>query len=114
MEKVARAQLLPGVSGPASEREILFQSAAVVRRARLRAAVRDGADLMLLLLVDLLFARWPLAHVPLLGRHTTISVLLALNALVIAYVWLARSIPQWRARRMSGTWCPAEQRRVRI
>lgn len=109
-----RTQLLPGVAPSAATPDVVCQSAAVVRRARLRAAFRDGADLVLLLLVDALFLRWPMAHVPLFGRHDSVALVAALNASVITYIWLSRQMPQWRARRMSSTWCVAERQRLRF
>ena len=112
MQKSARPQLLPGVSATGLPPRMVFQSGRVIRRARVRAAVRDGADLLLLLVVDTLFLRWPHAHVPLLGRHDTVAVLLSLNVLLIAYVWLSRQVPRWRARRVASTWCLAERSRL--
>lgn len=114
MEKYARPQLLPGVEPVGLPPQVVFQSAAVVRRARIRAAIRDSADLLLLLVVDAFFIRWPLAHVPLLDRHDSVGVLVMLNVLLIAYVWLSRRLPQWRARRVSSTWCFAERQRIRL
>ncbi len=91
----------------------MAQSARVIRRARIRASIRDCADLFLLLLVYAFFVRCPLAHVPLLDRHDSVAVLVAINAMVIAYVWLSRQVPQWRARRVSSTWCGVERARFR-
>lgn len=113
MEKLARTQLLPGVEPAGLPPRVVFRSEAVIKHARFRAAIRDSADLLLLLVVDALFIRWPLAHVPLLDRRDSVAVLLALNVLLIAYVWLSRRVPQWRARRVSSTWCGIERARFR-
>jgi hypothetical protein len=112
MKKSARPQLLPGVSPTGYAPPVVARSRAVIRRARTRAALRDAADLLLLLVVDAFFIRWPLAHVPLLDRHDSIVALMSLNVLLIAYVWLSRQVPQWRARRVSSTWCPTERQRL--
>ena len=114
MEQPARPHLLPGVSIAGEPPQVVFESRRVVRRARLRAALRDAADLLLLVGVDAFFVRWPRAHVPLLDRHDTVSVLLVVNALLIAYLWLSRRVPQWYARRVSSTWCVAERNRIRF
>jgi hypothetical protein len=34
-----------------------------------------------------------------------------LNVMLIAYLWLARSIPRWTARRVATTWSLAERTR---
>src|SRR2546428_1989295 len=112
MAKFARPQLLPGVSTAVPAPDIAFHSRNVIRRARLHAALRDTADLLLLLAVDAFFVRWPRAHVPLFGRSDSVAILLSLNVLLIAYVWLARRIPQWHARRVSSTWCAADRQRA--
>lgn len=113
MQKSARPQLLPGVSAARLPPSVVFRSDRVIRRARVRASVRDGADLLLLLVVDAFILRWPQAHVPLLDRHDSVAVLLSLNVLLIAYVWLSRQVPQWRARRVASTWCGVERARFR-
>jgi hypothetical protein len=112
MKKTARPQLLPGVANAGIAPQIVIESRNVIRRARLRATLRDVADLLLLLVVDALFIRWPRAHVPLLDRHDTVLALFSLNVLLIAYVWLSRQVPQWHARRVSSTWCPTERQRI--
>lgn len=113
MAKSARPDLLPGVSPVGVPPRVVAGSASVVRRARVRAAIRDCADLVLLLVVDAFFIRWPMAHVPLLNRHDSVAVLIVVNVLVVAYLWLSRWIPQWRARRVSSTWCGIERTRFR-
>ena len=91
---------------------VVFQSRRVVARARRRAAFRDTFDLLLLAGVDGLFLRWPRAHVPAFDRADSLLVLVMLNALLVAYMWLARSIPRWNARRVASTWCVAERSRL--
>ncbi|HXH39958.1 MAG TPA: hypothetical protein VNN08_15110 [Thermoanaerobaculia bacterium] len=111
MEKPVRRTLLPGVSDAGAPPPVIIDSRAVVARARRRAVVRDVIDLSLLVSVDGLFLRWPAAHVPFFDRHDSLLVLLSLNALLLGYVWLARAIPRWTARRVATTWCLAERAR---
>jgi len=111
MEKPVQRSLLPGVRDAGAPPAIVIDSRAVIARARRRAAFRDVLDLVLLLCVDGLFLGWPRAHVPLLGRHDSLLLLVGLNATMIAFLWLARAIPRWRARRVAATWCVAERTR---
>jgi len=111
MRKPARRDLLPGVSETASPPEVFVQSRSIVASARRRAALRDTFDLLLLGGVDALFIRWPHAHLPAFDRDHTALVVAAANALVITYMWSARALPRWRARRVAMTWSPAERRR---
>ena len=111
MEKPVHRSILPGVRDAGTPPAVIIDSRAVVAKARRRAAVRDVLDLVLLLCVDGLFLGWPRAHVPLFGRHDSLLLLLALNATMIAFVWLARALPRWRARRVAATWSAAEQTR---
>jgi hypothetical protein len=104
MKKTARRELLPGVSPAQSPPHIVFQSRTVVVRARRRALLRDVLDLLLLLAVDVLFVRFPQTHVPLMARNNSLILLLVLNAALLAYVWFARALPRWRARRVASTW----------
>ena len=112
MKKSARPQLLPGVALVPVTPAVVIESRAVIRRARLRATIRDAADLLLLLVVDAFFVRWPRAHVPLLDRHDSIVALVSLNVILVAYVVLSRMVPQWRARRVSSTWRHSERQRL--
>ena len=114
MEKPDRHSLLPGVRDAGTPPAVVIDSRAVIARARRRASVRDFLDLVLLLCVDGLFLGWPRAHVPMLGREDSLLALLALNGAMIAFLWLARAIPRWRARRVAATWCAAERTRVRF
>jgi hypothetical protein len=111
MEKSVRRTLLPGVSDAGAPPPVVIDSRRVVAGARRRAIVRDVVDLLLLVCVDGLFLRWPLAHVPFLDRHDSLLVLLGLNAMLLGYVWLARAVPRWTARRVATTWCLAERAR---
>ena len=112
MEKPARRSLLPGVSDSEPKPDVVFRSGNVVVSARRRAAIRDAFDLLLLAGVDGLFLRWPRAHVPAFDRADSLLVLMMLNALLVAYMWLARSMPRWNARRVASTWCVAERSRL--
>ena len=111
MENPARHSLLPGVLDVHTAPAVVFQSRRVVARARRRAAFRDMFDLLLLAGVDGLFLRWPRAHVPALDRAHSLLLLAAVNALLVVYVWLARALPRWTARRVATTWCIAERSR---
>lgn len=111
MKKNARRELLPGVKHAESPPHVVFHSRAVVVRARRRALLRDVLDLALLVAVDVLFVRFPNTHVPFLGRGNSLTILLALNAALIAYVWFARSLPRWKARRVASTWNADERGR---
>ena len=111
MEKPVRRTLLPGVSDTAVPPPVVIDSRVVVARARRRAIVRDTVDFLLLVCVDGLFLRWPHAHVPLLDRGDSMTVVVGLNAMLIGYLWLARSMPRWTARRVATTWSLAERTR---
>jgi hypothetical protein len=111
MERPARRELLPGVSQSGSPPEVLCETRRVVTSARRRATLRDVLDLLLLSAVDGLFLRWPHAHIPMLDRDQTALILAAANALVITYMWSARALPRWRARRLASTWSVAERNR---
>ena len=104
--------LLPGVADTPVPPNVVFQSRSVIVRARRRAALRDGLDLLLLASVDTLFVQWPGAHVPAMDRENSLMVLAAVNLAMVGAIWLARAVPRWRARRMSATWCPAERTRL--
>jgi hypothetical protein len=111
MEKPVRRTLLPGVSDAAVPPPVVIDSRVVVARARRRAIVRDTVDFLLLVCVDGLFLRYPGAHVPFLDRGDSLMVVVGLNVMLIAYLWLARSIPRWTARRVATTWSLAERTR---
>jgi hypothetical protein len=84
-----------------------------IRRARRRALFRDVLQLLLVAGVDALLVRWPAAHVPMLTRHDSIALVVAVNVIMIGYVWLTRAFPKWSARRIASTWAPAERARLR-
>jgi hypothetical protein len=107
-----RRDLLPGVSPEIPAPAVVFASASVIRRARLRALGRDVFDLTLLIAVDVFFIRWPYARVPLLDRPHSLELLVGMNLVLIAYLWVSRTLPRWRARRVAGTWCDAERERL--
>jgi hypothetical protein len=111
MEKPVRRTLLPGVSDAGAPPPIIIDSRVVVARARRRAIIRDVIDLLLLLGVDGLFLRWPMAHVPFLDRHDSLLVLLGLHAVMAVYIWLVRALPRWTARRVAATWSLPERAR---
>ena len=103
--------LLPGVSPLGSPPDIIYESRRVIASARRRAAARDLFDLLLLASVDGLFLRWPHAHIPMLDRDITALILATVTALVITYMWSARFLPRWRARRLASTWSVRERNR---
>ena len=86
----------------------------MIRRARRRALARDILDILLLLAVDYLFVHWPYARLPLMNRHDSLELLVAVNALFAGYLWIARAFPRWRARRVAGSWTPREQERLMV
>jgi hypothetical protein len=49
--------------------------------------------------------------VPFVDRHESVLILVAANAVLIAYVLLARVFPRWRARRVASTWSSTERSR---
>jgi len=111
MHKPVRRTLLPGVTGAGSPPPVVADSRKVIARARRRAFVRDLFDLLLLGSVDSLFIQWPRTHLPLLDRYESLVVLAAVNASMFTYLYVARKFPEWRARRVAATWCPAERTR---
>ena len=108
---MARRDLLPGVSPEDCPPAVVFDSARAIRRARRRAAIRDAAQLILLAGVDYLFMRWPLAHIPALGRDVTVLVVATLNSLILTHAMISRIFPRWAARRIASTWCTSERTR---
>ena len=106
-----RHELLPGVSRDDTAPVMVFESRPVIASARRRAALRDVLDVVLLAAVDALFIRWPHARMPLLGRADTLLILAIVNVVMIAYLYSARTLPRWRARRLASTWSEAERSR---
>ena len=107
-----RRSLLPGVADAPVPPTVVFQSRRVIVRARRRAAFRDVIDLLILVSVDALFLQWPRAHVPALDREQSLMLLAAANVAMVSVIWVARTLPRWKARRVSATWCPAERTRL--
>jgi hypothetical protein len=90
---------------------VVVESRREISRARLRATMRDGAQLSLLVAVDYFFSHWPSTHIPLASRHTTLFVVAAMNAGVLTHVAMSRMMPKWAARRIASTWCLSERAR---
>ena len=106
-----RAELLPGVSADTCPPRVACDARAAIRRARRRAIVQDVLQLALLAALDWLFIRWPASHVPGLDRYDSLAVVGALNGAALTWLWLARAMPRWTARRIASTWCSAERLR---
>lgn len=107
-----KQRTLPGVSDDRVPPAVVMSSRKVIRRARRRAAFRDVVDLVILAFVDALFVQWPDAHIPALGRESSLMVLAFMNLAMFATMWLSRAIPRWRAKRVATTWTSAERRRL--
>jgi hypothetical protein len=103
--------LLPGVRPDECPPRVVVASRREVSRARLRATLRDVAQIFLLLGIDYFFTQWPTTHIPSLSRAHTLLVVVALNVGVITHVVLSRLIPKLKARRIAATWCLAERAR---
>jgi hypothetical protein len=112
MDESRRRDLLPGVAAEDVAPAVHVQSNAVVRAARRRAAIRDVLNVAVLLAIDLWFQYWPKARVPWLDRHQSLLLVIAMNLMVMAGLWLARAMPVWRARRVARTWCATERDRA--
>lgn len=106
-----RPPLLPGVDSDVCPPPVRCDARAAVRRARRRAVLRVVLEVLLVGSVDWLFLTWPDARLPLSTRQTTQQLLLAINALLVADLWLMRSLPRWSARRVAATWSRDERER---
>ncbi len=106
-----RNELLPGITSTDCPPTVVFDSRRAIERARRRADIRDAAQLFILAAVDWLVLRWPSAHVPGLGRHGSMMVVVAVNALFVLHVVLSRWLPRWSASRVAATWSAHEQSR---
>lgn len=106
-----RAELLPGVSTDHCLPRVACDAHAPVRRARRRAIAQDVLQLALIGSLDWFFLHWPAAHVPGLDRYDSLTLVGALNGATLAWLWLARAMPRWTARRIASTWCSAERLR---
>ncbi len=113
MEKRSSGALLPGVDEAGAPPPVVFASKNIVREARRRKVIHDVRDAILLGLVDAFFLSWPRARVPFLDRKESLLLLLGVNLALVIYIWLSRSIPRWRARRLASTWSPVERSRFR-
>lgn len=107
-----RPELLPGISQQGCPPVVACDPRPAIRRARRRALFRDISQLLLVAAVDALLIRWPAAHVPALTRFDSVALVVFVNAVMIAYVWLTRAFPKWSARRIAATWCPEERKRL--
>ena len=110
MDTMARRDLLPGIAAPCPP-PVVFDSRREIVRARRRAALRDFAQLSLLVGVDWLFVRWPFTHVPSMDRPHSLLIVALLNAALLTHVIVSRTFPRWSARRIASTWCLAERAR---
>lgn len=108
---MARRDLLPGVAADACPPAVVFDSRRAIRRARIRATLRDFAQLLLLTGVDWMFVRWPHTHVPSFDRPHSILIVALLNAALLTQMIVVRTFPRWSARRVAATWCLAERAR---
>jgi hypothetical protein len=108
---MSRKELLPGVTEAVCPPSIVCDSRRPIRRARIRAIARDVAQLLLLVGVDYLFVRWPSTHFPFIDRHSSLLLVAALNGASFAWLWIARVMPRWSARRIAATWSATERRR---
>ena len=105
--------LLPGVTSDSCPPAVVCDARAAMRKARRRALWRDGVQVALLLAVDALFVRWPESRLPFAGRAQSLMLLSFMNAAIGAHVWLARTLPRWRARLVAATWSRSEREKFR-
>jgi len=108
---MTRRELLPGVGEETLPPPVIADTRRAVARARRQAAARDIANILLLAALDYFFMRWPSTHVPGMSRDQSAMALIALNALVVTYIVLARLKPRMRARRIAATWSLRERSR---
>jgi hypothetical protein len=80
-----------------------------MQKARRRALMRETTQVALLVAVDWLFVHWPESRLPLADRSHTLTILFGVNVLLVADVWLTRTLPRWRARVVAATWCRSER-----
>jgi hypothetical protein len=106
-----RQDLLPGVSEAECPPVAVIESRVAILRARRRAALHDGLQLVLLAAVDYLVLRFPATHIPSFDRHDSMILLGAINGAMLGWLWLARVLPCWKARRIAATWSRREQSR---
>ena len=104
-------ELLPGVTDDSCPPRVVCDAKAAIRKARRRAIVRDAVLVVLVAAIDYLFIYWPEARLPFLDRLSSLTVIRWVNVLLVADLWLMRSLPKWWAKRISETWCRAERER---
>jgi hypothetical protein len=80
-----------------------------VKVARRRADLRDLADVVVFLAVDVLYVAWPSTQLPFLTRDDTSLVLAAVHIVFAAWLTASRVVPRWRARRIAATWSERER-----
>ncbi len=108
---MGRSELLPGVVRGGCEPRVVCNSRRVIVRARRLALLRDVAQLLLVIAVDAMFARWPMTRIPMLDRAGSVAVVAFFNALVLLHMIGSRKLPAWNARRIAATWCATERSR---
>jgi hypothetical protein len=101
--------LLPGITSDSCPPVVVCDAHAAMRKARRRALWRDAVQVALLLGVDALFIRWPESRLPFAGRAQSLMLLSFMNVAIGAHVWLARTLPRWRARLVAATWSRSER-----
>jgi hypothetical protein len=106
-----RQELLPGVSDAECPPVAVIDSRIAVHRARRKAALHDLLQLVLIGAVDYLVLAHPAAHIPMFDRHDSMAILGAVNGAMVGWLWLARVLPYWKARRIAATWSRAERSR---
>jgi len=102
-------ELLPGVTAASCPPAVLCDAHAALRKARQRANVRNAITLLLFIATDALFIHWPEARLPFANRGQSLTMLWAMNALLLTDLWLMRAIPRWSARRIAATWSRSER-----
>jgi len=106
-----RPVLLPGVADAECPPIVVSDTRIAIMQARRRAALHDILHLILLGAVDTLFLRFPSTHIPALDRHDSLLLLGAVNGAMVAWLWLARVLPRWTARRIATSWSETERQR---
>ena len=103
------SDLLPGVTTRSCPPRVVCDAHAAIRRARRRAYFRHALQIALLVAVDFLFVYWPDSRLPFLDRGSSLTFLRAVNAAIIADLWLSRALPKWTAKRIADTWSRNER-----